>query len=98
MKMYEPAMRHLLDTYIRAEESEKLSAFDDLTLVLIGAPHRAAPYRAFSRDHERADADVAAVSRRDQSGPPGSRGVGVLNEMALHNRWLQRTIRCAARR
>ncbi len=33
MKMYEPAMRHLLDSYIRAEESEKLSAFDDLTLV-----------------------------------------------------------------
>ena len=33
MKMYEPAMRHLLDTYIRAEESEKLSGFDDLTLV-----------------------------------------------------------------
>src|SRR5438093_5927434 len=26
-------MRHLLDTYIRAEESEKLSGFDDLTLV-----------------------------------------------------------------
>ncbi|MBN2564305.1 MAG: restriction endonuclease subunit R, partial [Candidatus Eisenbacteria bacterium] len=35
MKMYEPAMRHLLDTYIRAEESEKLSAFDDLTLVTL---------------------------------------------------------------
>lgn len=33
MKVYEPAMRHLLDTYIRAEESEKLSAFDDLGLV-----------------------------------------------------------------
>ena len=33
MKMYEPAMRHLLDTYIRAEESERLSAFDDLTLI-----------------------------------------------------------------
>ena len=33
MKMYEPAMRHLLDTYIRAGESETLSAFDDLTLV-----------------------------------------------------------------
>jgi type I restriction enzyme R subunit len=33
MKVYEPAMRHLLDTYIRAEASEKLSAFDDLTLV-----------------------------------------------------------------
>ena len=33
LKMYEPAMRHLLDTYVRAEESEQLSAFDDLTLV-----------------------------------------------------------------
>ena len=33
MKLYEPAMRHLLDTYIRAGESEKLSTFDDLTLV-----------------------------------------------------------------
>ena len=33
MKLYEPAMRHLLDTYIRAEESEKVSAFDDMSLV-----------------------------------------------------------------
>ncbi len=33
MKLYEPAMRHLLDTYIRAEESEKLSTFEDKTLV-----------------------------------------------------------------
>ena len=33
MKMYEPAMRHLLDTYIRAEESEKIAAFEDMTLV-----------------------------------------------------------------
>ena len=33
MKMYEPAMRHLLDTYIRAEESERLADFDDLPLV-----------------------------------------------------------------
>ena len=33
LKMYEPAMRHLLDTYIRAEESEKVSAFDELPLV-----------------------------------------------------------------
>jgi type I restriction enzyme R subunit len=33
LKMFEPAMRHLLDTYIRAEESEKVSAFDDLSLV-----------------------------------------------------------------
>ncbi len=33
MKVYEPAMRHLLDTYIRAEESEVVSAFDDMTLI-----------------------------------------------------------------
>ena len=33
MKMFEPAMRHLIDTYIRAEESEKISAFDDMSLV-----------------------------------------------------------------
>lgn len=33
LKMYEPAMRHLIDTYIRADESEKIFAFDDLSLV-----------------------------------------------------------------
>lgn len=33
LKVYEPAMRHLLDTHIRAGESEKISAFDDLPLV-----------------------------------------------------------------
>lgn len=33
MKLYEPAMRHLLDAYIRAEESDVVSTFDDMTLV-----------------------------------------------------------------
>lgn len=33
LKQYEPAMRHLIDTYIHAEESEKVSEFDDLSLV-----------------------------------------------------------------
>lgn len=33
LKVFEPAMRHLIDTYIRAEESEKISAFDDISLV-----------------------------------------------------------------
>jgi len=33
LKSYEPAMRHLIDTYIRAEESEKISAFDDMSLI-----------------------------------------------------------------
>ena len=33
LKAYEPAMRHLIDTYIRADESEKISTFDDLSLI-----------------------------------------------------------------
>jgi len=33
LKAYEPAMRHLIDTYIRASDSEKISSFDDLTLI-----------------------------------------------------------------
>ena len=33
LKVYEPDMRHLLDTYILAEESETLSTFDDIPLV-----------------------------------------------------------------
>src|SRR3989338_8836899 len=33
LKKYEPAMRVLIDRYITATESEKLSAFDDMTLV-----------------------------------------------------------------
>jgi type I restriction enzyme R subunit len=33
LKTFEPMMRHLLDTYIRAEDSEKIAAFDDLSLI-----------------------------------------------------------------
>jgi type I restriction enzyme R subunit len=33
LKQYEPAMRHLIDSYIGAEESQKISAFDDFSLV-----------------------------------------------------------------
>ena len=33
LKQYEPAMRHLIDSYIGAEESRMLSSFDDLSLV-----------------------------------------------------------------
>ena len=32
-KVFEPAMRHLLDAYIRADDSKTLSTFDDMTLV-----------------------------------------------------------------
>ena len=33
LKAYEPDMRHLIDTYISAEESVTISAFDDMTLI-----------------------------------------------------------------
>ena len=33
LKVYEPAMRHLIDSYISAEESKKISAFDDMSLL-----------------------------------------------------------------
>jgi type I restriction enzyme R subunit len=35
LKTYEPAMRHLIDTYIRAEESQVLSEFDDVSLLQV---------------------------------------------------------------
>ncbi|QZA82561.1 type I restriction endonuclease subunit R [Deefgea piscis] len=33
MKLYEPGMRHLIDSYIRAEESTPISDFDDMPLI-----------------------------------------------------------------
>lgn len=33
LKALEPAMRYLIDKYIRAEDSEKISAFDDMSLI-----------------------------------------------------------------
>jgi type I restriction enzyme R subunit len=33
LKMYEPAMRYLIDTYIKAEQTKKLSAFDEMSFV-----------------------------------------------------------------
>ena len=35
LKAFEPAMRHLIDTYIRAQESEIISDFDDLSLIAL---------------------------------------------------------------
>ncbi len=37
LKQHEPAMRHLIDAYIRADDSVKLSAFEDWTLVQLVA-------------------------------------------------------------
>ena len=33
LKLYEPAMRHLIDSYIQAKDSEKVSTLDDMTLI-----------------------------------------------------------------
>jgi type I restriction enzyme R subunit len=33
LKRFEPAMRHLIDTYIRAEDSKEISGFDDMSLI-----------------------------------------------------------------
>ena len=33
LKLFEPGMRHLIDTYIKSDESVKVSSFDDLTFV-----------------------------------------------------------------
>ena len=33
MKMYESGMRHLIDSYIRADDSETISSFDDFSLI-----------------------------------------------------------------
>lgn len=33
LKLYEPSMRHLIDAYIRAEDSEVVSTLDDMTLI-----------------------------------------------------------------
>ena len=49
LKAYEPAMRHLIDHYIRAEESEKVSAFDDLSLVQLIVERGAGAVDAFPK-------------------------------------------------
>jgi type I restriction enzyme R subunit len=33
LKMYEPSMRYLIDTYIKADQSKKVSTFDDMSFV-----------------------------------------------------------------
>ncbi|MFY0535940.1 hypothetical protein [Nannocystis pusilla] len=61
LKQYEPAMRHLIDTYIRAEESEKVSEFDDLSLVQLIVERGADAVKALPaaiRNKEKATAET----------------------------------------
>src|SRR5665648_256574 len=43
LKRYEADMRHFIDNYISADESEKLSAFDDMSLIAVSYTHLTLP-------------------------------------------------------
>jgi type I restriction enzyme R subunit len=61
LKMYEPAMRHLIDTYIRAEDSEKIASFDDMPLVKLLVERGAEAVNALPkgiRDNKEASAET----------------------------------------
>lgn len=57
LKLYEPAMRRLIDTYIRAEESEKISAFDNLNLIQL----------IVERGPELADAKLKGIMKTEEA-------------------------------
>jgi type I restriction enzyme R subunit len=62
LKMYEPAMRHLIDTYIRAEESEKVSAFDDLSLIQLIVERGADAVKSLPEGIRRSNEAVARIT------------------------------------
>ena len=68
-KVFEPAMRHLLDAYIRADDSEAVSQFDDLGLVELiveqglGAAREALPAGLAGSDEAMAEAIENNVRR-----------------------------------
>ena len=57
LKAYEPAMRYLIDTYIRAEESEKISSFDDMSLIQL----------IVQRGPQAADAKLKGILKTEES-------------------------------
>ena len=57
LKAYEPAMRYLIDTYIRADDSEKISAFDDMSLIQL----------IVERGPEAADAKLKGVMKTEDA-------------------------------
>ena len=84
MKRFEPAMRHLLDAYIRAEESEDVSAFDDLPLVQM----------IVERGGAEAIESLPAGIRRDREGVAETIENNVrrliVDEMAVNPRYYER--------
>jgi type I restriction enzyme R subunit len=67
IKAYEPAMRHLIDTYIHADQSEKISAFDDLSLIQLIVERVAAPLVVGDEAVRLAVIDKLAWIRRQQA-------------------------------
>lgn len=61
LKMYEPAMRHLLDTYIQAEDSRKVADFDKMTLVQLIVERGEEAFRSLP-DGLRTKPDAMAVA------------------------------------
>ena len=86
MKMYEPAMRHLLDTYVRAGESEKLSELDDLTLVQLIVERGEAAVQSLP-DGIRGNRDAVAETIENNV-----RRV-ILDEMAVNPKYLVAVLR-----
>ncbi len=61
LKVYEPDMRHLLDTYIQAEESETLSNFDNIPLVQLLVKDRETAIEMLPTGIRNNEASIAAT-------------------------------------
>jgi type I restriction enzyme R subunit len=59
LKMYEPAMRHLIDTYIRADESRKVSNLEDFSLIQLIVERGAAAVKAMPGEIRKKEEAVA---------------------------------------
>lgn len=59
LKQYEPAMRHLIDAYIRADPSEVISEFDDFSLIELIVQRGADAVKALPKSIQRRQEAVA---------------------------------------
>src|SRR5687768_3884045 len=59
LKEYEPAMRHLIDSYIRADPSEVISEFDDFSLIELIVQRGADAVQALPKSIQRRQEAVA---------------------------------------
>jgi type I restriction enzyme R subunit len=67
LKRFEPAMRHLIDAYIRAEDSEKVAEFDDMSLIQLIVERGASAIDALPkgiRDNQEAVAETIENNMR----------------------------------